>query len=259
MPGARLTAFCRASPGVEVESVSPWPPLAVISVSKAGPLRTPPMPETRGLRFTAANPASGVVAAIRLNTLVNVGGVLLFDWDLEFVLVLLMVEIAAGAAGLARTIALHQRATGDPAHQEGQFTGWLQVRGDRAMPLAEAVMVRTVYFPSAVAGMMLLMIVQRASGPPAAAVVPIVSLVAVSLMAAGETAQLRRHIDRVPFAVLRARAVAMVYREALVFAFFFAALVWMLCLEQPPAAALTAYLLCKAAVESSIALRAQSG
>lgn len=203
----------------------------------------------------ASRSRAGALAAILLGTLVTVGGVLLLHWDLQFVLILLMLEVSASAAGLSWTIALHQRATGDPAHLQEQFTGWLRARGGRAMPFAEAVMVRTVYFPATVAGTLLLIIVQRASAPLVEAVVPLLSMGAVCLFAAGETAPLRRRIARVPFAALRARGIAMVYREAMAYVFFFAGLVWMGYLEQPPAIALVAYVLCKATVDCWAVLR----
>lgn len=203
----------------------------------------------------ASRASRRAVTAILLGTLLTVAGVVLLDWELRFVLILLMLEVSASAAGLSRTIALHQRATGDPAHLQEQFTGWLRARGGRAMPFAEAVLVRTVYFPAAVAGVLLLMIVHSASAPLVSAVVPLASMVAVCLLAANETAPLRRRIQRVPFAALRARGIAMVYREAMAFVFFFAGLVWMGYLEQPPAIALVAYLISKAAVDCWMALR----
>jgi hypothetical protein len=188
-------------------------------------------------------------AAIVGSNLVTVAGVLLFGWDLLFVLMMIMLDLACSAAGLSATVARHHRITGDPAHMEPQFTGWLRMRGERRMPFAESLVLRTAMFPATVFVFILLVQVNRTAAPPSAAVLPVLSMLAVAVLAYGETLPLRRAIGRVPFARLRGLGIAMVHREAATFVFFFAGLVAWQTLGHPLAGVVAAYVLLKTAIE----------
>jgi hypothetical protein len=188
-------------------------------------------------------------AAVIASNGVTIAGVLAFGWDGPFVLLVTALGLSASAFGLAATIALHHRTTGDPAHLSPQFTGWLRMRGEGPKPFAQAVQDRTAWFPAALAVFLLLWVIAQASAPLHAAWFPMLSMTAVALLSHAETAGLRRSITRVPFAQLRQLGFAMVYREAVLFGLFFAGLAAWRMLRLPLPHVIAAALLLKTGVE----------
>jgi hypothetical protein len=171
--------------------------------------------------------------ALLAGNAITIAGVLVLDWDLISVLFLMLLEVFASALGLVRAVILHQRAGGDPAHREEQFTGWLGMRHSRSPVFADGLAYRTLPYPAVFLLLIGMALLNQASGPLVAGIPLALAALAVASLAYGESASLRRDIMAVPFATLRGRAIAMVYRTAGVTMFFFAGLVWLWGVDRP--------------------------
>jgi hypothetical protein len=197
---------------------------------------------------TGSDRAQGLLALLAGN-FVTIAGVLLLGWDLLSVLFLMLLEVCASGLGLYRAVVLHQRATGDPAHQQDQFTGALRISFERKLDFADGLLHRTLPYPGVFLLMVTLFLIKQASGPLVAAVPLAIAAVVVAVLAYGETSSLRRKVRTVPFSELRARAVSMVFRTAGVTVFFMAGAAWLLAMEPPLQQVIVVYLLLKMAVE----------
>ena len=188
--------------------------------------------------------------ALLAGNAVTIAGVLVFDWDLVSVLFLMLLEVLASACGLVRAVILHQRASGDQAHLQEQFTGWLHMRHVRNPVFADGLAYRTLPYPAVFLLLITFVLLNQASGPLIAGVPLALSTLAVASLAYGESASLRRDILAVPFATLRARAIAMVYRTAGVTILFFAGLMWLWGVERPLQEVIVVCLVGKTAMEA---------
>jgi hypothetical protein len=188
--------------------------------------------------------------ALLVGNAIPIAGVLVFDWDLVSVLFLMLLEVCASALGLVRSVILHHRASGDPAHRQEQFTGWLRLCHSRDLLFAEGLAYRTLPYPALFLLLILFVLMNQASGPLVAGIPLAISAIAVGSLAYSETASLRREILAIPFATLRARAVAMVYRTAGVTLLCIAGLVWLWGVGRPLQEAVVLCLIGKAAMEA---------
>jgi hypothetical protein len=191
----------------------------------------------------------GLLALLAGNA-ITIAGVLVFDWDLVFVLFLILLEVCASAFGLVRAVMLHQRASDDPAHREEQFTGWLRLRSSGSPVFADGLAYRTLPYPALFLLLITFVLLNQASGPLVAGIPLALSALVVASLAYGESASLRRDVLAVPFATLRARAISMVYRTAGVTVFFVAGVVWLWGVERPLQEAIVACLVGKTAMEA---------
>jgi hypothetical protein len=191
----------------------------------------------------------GLLALLAGNA-ITIAGVLVFDWDLISVLFLMLLEVCASALGLVRAVILHQRAGDDPAHRQEQFTGWLGMRHSRSPVFADGLAYRTLPYPAVFLLLITFALLNQASGPLVAGIPLALSALAVASLAYAETASLRRDIAAVPFASLRPRAIAMVYRTAGVTVLFFAGLVWLWGVDRPLQEVIALCLVGKTAMEA---------
>jgi hypothetical protein len=188
--------------------------------------------------------------ALLVGNAIPIAGVLLFDWELVSVLFLMLLEVCASAFGLVRAVILHHRASNDPAHRQEQFTGWLHMRHSRELLFAEGLAYRTLPYPGLFLLLILFVLMNQASGPLVAGIPLAISAFAVASLAYSETASLRRDILAIPFATLRTRAIAMVYRTAGVTLLCVAGLVWLWGVGRPLQEAVVLCLIGKAAMEA---------
>lgn len=194
------------------------------------------------------------LAALVGGSLLTVVGVLFFDWDLLFVVFLSLLEVLMSTLGLYRTIVLHSRVTRDPAHSQPQFTGWLRMRFEHRHDFADGMAARAMPHAAVFLLLVTLAMAAEASGPLRAALPLAASAIVLGVLAYAETAPLRRRIVSVPFAALRARGIAMVYRTAAVEFLCIAGCVWHFGMAQPLREGVVGFVVLKCAVDVGLAL-----
>ncbi len=194
------------------------------------------------------------LAALVGGSLLTVVGVIFFDWDLLFVVFLSLLEVLVSTLGLYRTIVLHRRVTRDPAHAQPQFTGWLRMRFEDGHDFADGMAARAMPHVAAFLLLVTLAMAAEASAPLGAVLPLAASAILLGVVAYAETAPLRRRIVAVPFAALRARGIAMVYRTAAVEFLCIAGCAWHFGMAQPLREVVVGFVVLKCAVDVGLTL-----